>query len=244
MRRFEFVVDREHARAVNEVVADLRRLRVVAMTAAALFGIGTGYLVWLNHPWSYLLAVAFALGAATALFIGLWTPHRGRVDKLYAAGELVPAVVSETGAECTTLLALVDLAKPNADSPRYALVTRTVRTLPGHHSRAGERVPAVTIRIDRAPTSVELWQSVSAMPIAWGTRDLNIIERAQGHPRSGMEAAHRQSGAGGQGPAGRCQAAAAGSAAITGRTTQLRELRPAGTEKGGTLFELPRTLGR
>ncbi|MFC9993401.1 DUF3239 domain-containing protein [Nocardia sp. NPDC127526] len=180
MRRFEFAVDREHARAVNEIVADLRRLRVLALAAAGLFGVGTGYLIWLNHPWSYLLAVAFALGAATALFIGLWTPHRGRVDKLYTVGELVPAVVSETSDKATTLLALVDLAKPNSDGPRYALVTRTVRTLPGHHGRPGERVPAVTVRIDRAPTSMgDLRQTVSAIPIAWATRDLNIIERAR-----------------------------------------------------------------
>lgn len=184
MRRFEFAVDREHARAVNEVVADLRQLRVLAVGAAILLGMGTAYLVWLNHPWSYLLAVAFALGAATSLFIGLWTPHRGRVDKLYAAGELVPAVVSEVNGRGAILLALVDLAKPDADGPRYALVTRTVRSLPGHHARTGERVPSVTVRVDRAPGSVgDLWQSVSAMPIAWGTRDLNIIDRARSEIR-------------------------------------------------------------
>ncbi|MRH91429.1 DUF3239 domain-containing protein [Nocardia sp. SYP-A9097] len=180
MRRFEFAVDREHARAVNEVVADLRRLRVLGVGAAIALGLGTAFLVWVNHPWSWLLAVAFLLGAATSLFIGLWTPHRGRVDRLYAAGELVPAVVSETDGSKAVLLALVDLAKPNTDGPRYALVTRTVRSLPGHRNRIGEQVPSVTVRIDRAPGSVgDLWQSVSAMPIAWGTRDLNIIERAR-----------------------------------------------------------------
>ncbi|MGV9665450.1 DUF3239 domain-containing protein [Nocardia niigatensis] len=181
MRRFEFAVDRDHARAVNEVVAYLRRLRIWAYSAAIGLGLGTALLVWVNHPWSWLLAVAFLLAAATALFIGYWTPHRGRVDKLYAAGDLVPAVVSETDGNGATLLALVDLAKPNTAGPRYALVTRTVRSLPGHRTRAGERVPAVTVRVDRAPGPVgDLWQSVSAMPIAWGTRDLNIIERARG----------------------------------------------------------------
>ncbi|WP_067722993.1 DUF3239 domain-containing protein [Nocardia yamanashiensis] len=180
MRRFEFAVDREHARAVNEVVAYLRRLRLLAIGAAVALGVGTAFLVWLNHPWSYLLAVAFLLGAGTALFIGLWTPYRGRVERLYATGELVPAVVSETNGKGATLLALIDVAKPSTDGPRYALVTRTVRSLPGHRAREGERVPAVTVRIDRAPGSVgDLWQSVSAMPIAWGTRDLNIIDRAR-----------------------------------------------------------------
>lgn len=180
MRRFEFAVDRDHARAVNEVVAYLRRLRIWAYTAATALGLGTAFLIWVNHPWSWLLAVAFLAAAVTALFIGYWMPHRGRVDKLYAAGALVPAVVSETHGDGATLLALVDLAKPNAPGPRYALVTRTVRSLPGHRARTGERVPAVTVRVDRAPGPVgDLWQSVSAMPIAWGTRDLNIIERAR-----------------------------------------------------------------
>lgn len=180
MRRFEFAVDREHARAVNEVVAYLRRLRVLAFTAAAVLSAGIALLIWVNHPWSWLLALAFLLAAATSLFIGYWTPHRGRIDRLYAVGELVPAMVSETSDRGATLLALVNLAKPSAGEPRYALVTRTVRTLPGQHTRIGERVPAVTVRIDRTPASVgDLWQQVSAMPIAWGTRDPHIIERAR-----------------------------------------------------------------
>lgn len=179
-RRFEFAVDREHARTVNEVGAYLRRLRVAAIAVAVVLGVGTGFLIWLNHPWSYLLAVAFALGAATALFVGLWTPHRARLDKLYASGTLVPAVISESTAKGTTLLALVNLAKPTAEGPRYALVTRTVKSLPGHRPRPGERVPSVTVRIDRAPASVgELWHAVTMMPIAWGTKDLNVIERAR-----------------------------------------------------------------
>ncbi|WP_342217085.1 hypothetical protein [Nocardia cyriacigeorgica] len=46
MRRFEFVVDRSHAHAVNEVVADLRRLRISAVVAAAVAGAGTADNVW------------------------------------------------------------------------------------------------------------------------------------------------------------------------------------------------------
>ncbi|MFD0361582.1 DUF3239 domain-containing protein [Nocardia sp. GCM10030253] len=180
MRRFEFAVNREHARAVNEIVADMRRLGALAIGAAVLLGLGTGYLIWLNHPWAYLLAVAFALGAVTALWVGLWTPRRSSIDKLYADGELVPAVISETHPSGVVLLALVDVAKPEATDPRYALVIRKVRDLPGHQKRAGERVPSVAVRTDRAPRQVgERWQSVSAMPIAWGTRDDAVIERAR-----------------------------------------------------------------
>ncbi|WP_280498496.1 DUF3239 domain-containing protein [Nocardia cyriacigeorgica] len=180
MRRFEFVVDRSHAHAVNEVVADLRRLRISAVIAAAVVAAVTGYLVWLNHPWSYLLAVASALGAVTALWVALWAPRRSRIDKLYAEGELVPAVVSHTYPSGMVLLALVNVARPDSSETRYALVVRKVRALPGHEAKAGERVPSVAVRGDHAARAVgELRQAVNAMPIAWGTRDGNVIERAR-----------------------------------------------------------------
>ncbi|NKY52308.1 DUF3239 domain-containing protein [Nocardia vermiculata] len=179
MRRFEFAIDREHARAVNEVVRDIRRLRLLAIAAAVVLGLGTAGLIWLSHPYSFLLAVAFALGTITALFIALWTPYRSRIEKLYAEGELIPAVVSGHHPKGVTLLALVNLAKPGA-VPRYALITRVVRALPGHRTDAGEQVPAVTVRADRAPRSVgDFRQPVSPMPIAWGTRDPGVIERAR-----------------------------------------------------------------
>ncbi|MGK8555135.1 DUF3239 domain-containing protein [Nocardia gipuzkoensis] len=180
MRRFEFAVDLRHAHAVNEVFADLRRLRLMAIAAAVVAATGTAFLIWLNHTWAYLLAVAFALGAVTALWVALWTPRHSSIDKLYADGPLVPAVVSETYPSGVVLLALVDVSTPETRDPRYALVTRKVRTLPGHKAKAGERVPSVAVRTDRAPRQVgERWQSVSAMPIAWGTTDGSVIERAR-----------------------------------------------------------------
>ncbi len=179
MRRFEFPVDRGHARAVNQVVADTRRLRLGAFIAVIVLGLCTAVLIWLNHPYSFLLAIATALGTVTALFAALWTPHRARIEKLYAEGELVPAVVSERLTRGAVLLILVDVAKADAD-PRYALITRMVRVLPGHLIQPGEQVPSVTVRADRAPLSTGgLGQSVSAMPVAWGTRDPAVLERAR-----------------------------------------------------------------
>jgi hypothetical protein len=180
VRRFEFAVDRSHAHAVNEVFADFRRLRILAIAAAVVAAAGTAFLIWLNHPWAYLLAIAFALGAVTALWVALWTPWHSSIDKLYADGELIPAVVSEARPTGLVLLALVDVSTPESEAPRYALVTRKVRTLPGHEPKAGERVPSVAVRTDRAPRQVgERWQSVSAMPIAWGTTDDAVIARAR-----------------------------------------------------------------
>ncbi|MEV0763837.1 DUF3239 domain-containing protein [Nocardia sp. NPDC050435] len=180
MRRFDFPVDHSHAHAVNEVLADVRRLRVLAIAGAVVAGVIAAYLIWLGHAWSYLLAIAFVLGAVVALWITVWAPRKFSIDKLYATGDLVPAVVSETHPGGVVLLALVDVAKPAAADPLYALVIRKVRDLPGHERRAGERVPSVAVRNERAPRQVgERWQTVNPMPIAWGTTDGTVIERAR-----------------------------------------------------------------
>lgn len=181
MRRFEFAVDHRHAHAVNELVADMRRLRLLAVAAAVLAGAATAWLVWLAHPWSYLLAVAFALGAVVAVWMVLWSSRRAAaVGTLYAESELIPAVVTRAHRSGVVLLALVDVAAPGSGDPRYALVTRKVRRLPGHRAEAGERVPAVAVRTDGAPRQVgQRWQMVSAMPIAWGTADTAVLARAR-----------------------------------------------------------------
>jgi hypothetical protein len=179
VRRFDFAVDRAYARSVNEIVPTVRRLRIVAFAVAIVLGLSTAGLIRVGHPYSFLLAVAFALGTVTALFVAIWSPHRARVDKLYAAGELVPAVVSEQSPKGLTLLALVNVAKPGA-TPVYALIARVVRALPGYRGRAGEQVPSVTVRTDLASGSIgDPRQTITAMPIAWGTRDVGVIERAR-----------------------------------------------------------------
>ncbi|RJO78786.1 DUF3239 domain-containing protein [Nocardia panacis] len=180
MRRFDFPVDRAHAHAVNEVSAAVCRMRIAAGAAASVGAAGTAALIWVDHPWTYLLSVAFALATVIALWAVWWIPHRSGIDRLYRDGELVPAVVSQTYPSGVVLLALVDLARPDSPGPRrYALITKKVRELPGHIAKTGERVPAVAVRADRAPGIGERWQTVSAMPIAWGTRDQRVIERAR-----------------------------------------------------------------
>lgn len=180
MRRFDFVVDREHAHAVNETFAALRRLRLAALAATAVAVAAAAALIASGHAWAYLLAVAGVLVAATSLWVALWTPHRSDITKLYRDSALVPAVVTETATTGVTLLALVDIAEPDAAQRRWALVTRRVRALPGHALTEGERVPSVAVRTDGAPRQVgERFQIVTAMPIAWGTRDAGVIDRAR-----------------------------------------------------------------
>ncbi|MFC4603484.1 DUF3239 domain-containing protein [Rhodococcus kronopolitis] len=181
MRSFEFPVDRSHAHSVNETFADVRRLRAASIVTALLFAGLAAWLFLLAHPWSYILGTVIALVAATSLWMAFWAPRKvGTVEDMYAKGALVPAVVAEVRPRGATLLALVDVAKPSADRPHYVLVTRSVRSLPGHSiDRVGERVPSVAVLADRNTRSTaDTWQMVSPMPIAWGTADARVLRRA------------------------------------------------------------------
>ena len=179
MRRFEFPVDRAHAKAVNETIADLRRVAVTSIVLALVLGGGAVWLISVMHPWAYILAVVLALGAATALWVAIWAPRRlGGIEQLYTDGALVPAVVSGTRKRGLILLALIDVGRPGA-APQYALVARKVKSLPGHRTEPGERVPSVSIRADRSPRpSTDSPQQFIPMPIAWATTDADIIARA------------------------------------------------------------------
>lgn len=180
MRRFEFPVDKHHAKAVNETLGDLRRLQWSAALMAVLLGGGAAWLFILGQPWSYILGVVLAICALTSLFMVVWTPRKvGSIEDLYAKGDLVPAVVSEVHPRGYTLLSLLDIAKPGAARPHYALASRTVRALPGKSYAVGAKLPSVSVLGDRGSRSAgETWQMVSFMPVSWGTRDSTVLTKA------------------------------------------------------------------
>jgi hypothetical protein len=161
-------------------MGDVRRLRASAIVTAVILIAAAVWFFWMAHPWSYILGAVFVITAATSLWVTVWAPRKvGSVEDLYAKGDLVPAVIAETRARGVTLLALIDIAKPDAEGPHYALVTRSVRTLPGHELVEGELVPSISVLADRSKSAIsDTWQMVSPMPIAWGTKDRSVIERA------------------------------------------------------------------
>lgn len=186
MRRFEFTVDRGHAHAYHETLADARRLRSYTGFATIVLGVTTGLLILVEDPWAYILSVVFGMAALPMLWITLWPPRRlGAIEKLYAEGELIPSMISEVQASgAVTLLALVNLAKPDTPGSKYALITTTARTLPGHALTVGERVPAVSVPVDRVSRDGDgdgdgHWHSAGAMPLAWATRDGHVIDQAR-----------------------------------------------------------------
>ncbi|MGW3481077.1 DUF3239 domain-containing protein [Rhodococcus indonesiensis] len=180
MRRFDFPVDLPHAKAVNQTVAEVRRLRVSAIVLAVLFAAAAVWLILIGRAWSFVVAAVVVVAALTAAWVAVWAPRKvGAIQDLYRDSPLVPAVVSELRPRGMTLLALVDIAKPETGGHRYALVARDVTAVPGHRVRVGERVPSVAVLSDRTTRNTSgVWQMVSPMPIAWGTRDASVLREA------------------------------------------------------------------
>jgi len=180
VRRFEFPVDLPHAKAVNQTLADVRRLRWSAVVVGLLCAAGTVGLVLLGQTWSYIVAAVLAVAALTSLWVALWAPRKvGTIEQLYHDSPLVPAIVAATRARGLTLLALVDIAKPDTQGRHFALVTRKMEAIPGHRAVIGERVPCVAVLSDRTTRNDSgMWQMVGPMPIAWGTRDRKVIADA------------------------------------------------------------------
>lgn len=180
VRRFEFPVDLAHAKAVNETLAEVRRLRMSAIIFGLLLAGGAVWLILLARSWSYVLGAVLALAAVTALWVAVWAPRKvGSAQQLYDKSGLVPAIISETRPRGSTILALIDISKPKSGTVQYALVVRDVGALPGHRVRVGERIPCVSVLTDRSTHSDSaMWQMVSPMPIAWGTRDATVLRDA------------------------------------------------------------------
>lgn len=180
MRRFEFPVDLSHASSVNQTLGEVRSLRRSAVFVAVLCAAAAVWLFILGRPWAYIVGTVLIVMTLTSVWVALWVPRKvGTIEELYRDSPLVPAVVAVTRPRGMTLMALADIAKPGSGAPHYALVTRDVMAVPGHRSRVGERVPCVAVMSDRTTkNSTGVWQMVSPMPIAWGTRDAKVIADA------------------------------------------------------------------
>lgn len=180
MAQFKFTVDNAQVKSTNDTMADVRRLRVSAVIFAVLLAAGGAWLISLDHVWSTIVGVVLVIGAISSLGVALWAPRKvGSAEKLYRDNPLVPAIVTEIHPRAATLTALIDIAKPAAGGPQYALVSRNVRLNP--HWKVGDRIPSVALRSDRTTRSKDpLWQMVSPMPIEWGTKDRAVLARAIG----------------------------------------------------------------
>lgn len=180
MRLFEFPVDLSHAKSVNQTLADVRHLRWSSIIVALVCAAGAVGLIVLGQPWAYIVGAVLAVAAVTSAWVAMWAPRKvGTIEELYHNSPLVPALVAAKRARGYTLLALVDIAKPETSARHYALVTRNVSVIPGHRTAIGEQVPCVAVLSDRTSRNTSgMWQMVGPMPIAWGTRDKGVLAQA------------------------------------------------------------------
>ncbi|WP_187774359.1 DUF3239 domain-containing protein [Lolliginicoccus suaedae] len=177
MRTLDFLVDVPHARRVNEMLADLRRVQFSALIVIALLIGGAVGLFMVGQPWAFVVAGALLVAAVGMGYAGIYAPRQASdLQKLYNEYELVPAVVTAVRPRGVTLLALVNVVRDRSRPPVWALVPRRVQNLPGHERREGERVACVAVT-SGAPGS-KVWQQVRPVPIAWGARDVDVLARA------------------------------------------------------------------
>ncbi|MGU3432243.1 DUF3239 domain-containing protein [Actinomycetes bacterium M1A6_2h] len=178
--RFEFAVDRAHAKAVDETAARARRRSQASAVAAVVLAAVAVVLFRLDHPWSYILCVVFFLATIVSLWVAVAAALRSRsVGDMYRHGVLVPAVVAGTWRRGVVLLSLIDVSKPDVEIAHMALVTRAVRRLPGHRGSVGENVPSIAVLRERSNRAdPNTWGGVVLLPLAWATTDRAVIDEA------------------------------------------------------------------
>lgn len=184
MKVFKFEVDEPFARKHNEMIRDTRRVRAG--------GIGLGILVIIGAALAYffladraiwglmILIVGIALGITFAA-VGIVVARKyNKVQPLYDAYPLVPAVIAEVHPRDFLLLALVNTNVDPDEKPRWGLALRNVSNIPGINSpKVGTKVPCAAVLGRRNTREQHHWQEITPMPIGWGTPDQDVVDFAR-----------------------------------------------------------------
>lgn len=179
--QFTFQVDNEYAKQHNELLKDTKRLQISALVFGLLqFAIGAGFFYWLKGGMGLIVLIAFGIvGLISFAMIPIIPRQVGKAQELYDAYELAPAVIAEVNPRDVVLLALVNLNQDATVRPRWGLAARTVTNIEQHERKVGERVPAVAVTGQRSARNTTTWDQITPMPIAWGTPDTAVVQRAQ-----------------------------------------------------------------
>ncbi|MDO4910537.1 MAG: DUF3239 domain-containing protein [Corynebacterium sp.] len=167
--KFSFTVDPAHVKKHNEYFKDIRRLRTVGLfygvvmillAVAAYFGFG-------GDIWGILIGlILLALGLA-GIFTGpMVASHVGKPQAFYDSHELIPAMVAKLDRNSAILLGITDLPQGGR-----ALIARHVNKV-ADVRRIGARIPGVAAGNKQGT-------EITIVPIAWGTTDKDVIDRAK-----------------------------------------------------------------
>ncbi|WP_342319256.1 DUF3239 domain-containing protein [Corynebacterium mayonis] len=183
MKVFRFEVDEQYAKEHNEMLRDTRSLK---LSGISLFIISliAGVIIWLqvapDSPWRLLGSLGLVLFGVTMLIVGILIPKSvGSAQKLYDTHPIAPAVVAKRNGTDYVLLALVNTNVDPALPPRWAVTARNIRFLPQEDAHEGAHVPVVAIGGQRSVHSKDQWQTITPMPIAWGTPDYSVVSTAR-----------------------------------------------------------------
>lgn len=183
MKVFKFDVDEEFAKSHNEMVRDTRSL---VASGIAIFAISViaGVAVWLlvdpASPWRWLGSVGLVLFGVLMLVVAMLIPRKvGGVQELYDNHPLAPAIITERAGTTVTLTALVNANVDPSLPPRWALTSHVVQPLPNTNDTVGTKVPVAAVGGQRSARNQQVWQTITPMPIAWGTPIESTIAAAR-----------------------------------------------------------------
>lgn len=180
---FSFTVDEDYARTHNEFFRDAKRLQISA-AALGVITVGIAVAVWFLQggatPVSLTSGFALLFFAFLCFIIIPVLPrHMGKPQHYYDMYQLAPAVVAQVNPRDMVLLALVNATADPTQPARPALAARTVTSIPGTAREVGTRVPSMAVTGVQTIRSHGLFQEISPMPVAWGTREQKVWKEAE-----------------------------------------------------------------
>lgn len=183
MKVFKFDVDESFAKKHNELQQNTRSL-VISGIALFIICLVAAVLIWFyvdpaSH-WHVLGSLGLALFGVMMLVVALAIPRSvGSTQSLYDAHPLAPAIITENEGTTLTLTALVNANVDPALPPRWAITSLIVHRLPNTSDSVGTKVPVAAVGAQRSTRESGRWQTVTPMPIAWGTPDADVVAAAR-----------------------------------------------------------------
>lgn len=183
MKVFKFDVDEDFAKQHNEMVRDTRSL-VASGIAIFVISLTVGVAVWFlvdpSSPWRWLGSVGLVLFGLLMLVVALLIPRSvGKTQEIYDSHPLAPAIITERAGTTVTLTALVNANVDPALPPRWAITSRVMQPLPNTNDTVGTKVPVAAVGAQRASRDQQHWQTITPLPIAWGTPDEAVVAAAR-----------------------------------------------------------------
>lgn len=181
MTTFNFTVDKEFAKTHNEFFRDAKRLQISAgILALIMFAIVAVMLTVADITLLTAgLGISFTIfGLLCLIMIPILPRQMGDPQQYYDLYDLAPAVIARVNARDLELLALVD-ASSNSDKSVPALAVRTVSSIPGVPREVGARVPSMAVTGVQTLRNRDVFQEISPMPVAWGTKDRTVLRDAE-----------------------------------------------------------------